>query len=486
MNTDLLQNTLDLPLQLDKSAANRLKDFIRTLFQQEETSYAVFSFPVSAPDPLPTLRKRWNNDTFHYYWEKPAENFAIAAGGELASITASGNQRFMDINRQHQAVTEATASFSTTTHAYAGLMFLGGFSFSDTIQSPNWEAFKPGALTVPRWLIIKDDKYALTTLAYSLDNFTNATDLYQAILDQLVELEQHLKAPSIDTTDKDFSEITHDFPVTHPLNNGHRSWLASVQKARQYIREDRFQKIVLARQLSLPNSAHLHPTEMLHRLRNQYPNCSCFLIHPPRGESFLGATPEHLASFQQNLLLTEALAGSIQRGTTAAEDLRLEQNLAVSTKNRQEHQFVVRDIAQRLDPFAQSIHWHPRPRIKKLSNVQHLYTPVRAELTSDADILSIVGRLHPTPAVGGYPREKAEPYIRRLETFERGWYAGPVGWLNATGSGEFAVAIRSGLIGKQQAQFFAGCGIVADSDPQAEWEETNLKLAPMLTALQYD
>ncbi|MDZ7682556.1 MAG: chorismate-binding protein [Fodinibius sp.] len=127
-----------------------------------------------------------------------------------------------------------------------------------------------------------------------------------------------------------------------------------------------------------------------------------------------------------------------------------------------------------------------RPEVKKLSNVQHLYTPIRVQLKEQVTMLDVIEQLHPTPAVGGYPWGDAAHHIDELEQFDRGWYAGPVGWFNVNGDGEFAVGIRSGLFTKNKAHFFAGCGIVADSDPQSEWEETNLKLKPMLSALQYD
>ncbi|HLR32116.1 MAG TPA: chorismate-binding protein, partial [Fodinibius sp.] len=143
-------------------------------------------------------------------------------------------------------------------------------------------------------------------------------------------------------------------------------------------------------------------------------------------------------------------------------------------------------IRHRLQPLTKNVYCDHQPRIKKLSNVQHLHTPIRAHLKDDTDILPVIEQLHPTPAVGGYPRKDAMEYIRELEDFERGWYAGPVGWMTPSGSGEFAVAIRSGLLSEDEAHFFAGCGIVADSNPKEEWEETNLKLSPMLSALNYD
>jgi menaquinone-specific isochorismate synthase len=483
MDAHLLLNNLDFPLDIDEEVIEQLVQFIAQLFQQQDKSYAVFTFPITSVDPLPFLQKEWNRDTFQYYWEKPSENFAIAAGQTLKTLSADGADRFASINEQKRLFKEHTATFTASTHAFAGLIFLGGFSFFDQSEAPLWDAFDAGALTVPQWLILKDDKYALTTLGFALDDFSSEKKLLEAVLHRLYKIKKQISSPSSGSVQNAQLQYQQESTI---FRNGYEHWVKSVKNAKQKIRDHAFKKIVLARQVTVPRNSAAPPTEMLNRLRKQYQNCCCFLVHPGQGPSFLGATPEQLASFQKELLLTEALAGSIQRGQTISEDADLAENLSFSTKNRKEHRFVVEDIADRLAPFSKNIRHKQRPEIKKLSNVQHLYTPMRANLHHDADILEVLKQLHPTPAVGGYPWKKAAPYIQQLENFERGWYAGPVGWLNAKGSGEFAVAIRSGLVGPRKAHFFAGCGIVSDSDPDTEWQETNLKLTPMISALQYD
>lgn len=484
MDIDLLTDKLELPLQLGRKTDEQLKTFIEELVYGQNSSYATFSVPVGTIDPLSFLERNWDNKTFQYYWEKPSDHFAIAASGQLVQLTASGPDRFADIHRRQQSVREATASFSSGVHSYSGLMFLGGFSFFDKLDHADWHSFEAASLTVPRWLILQDGGHVSATIAVDVRSHPNPDALYAEVIQQLHHIERMLNTTSEQDT---ISGAATAEPVSvHPLKRGSNAWMSSVRKAKEQIRKKVFKKIVLARRLSVPRGDLVHPAALLHRLRRQYQNCSCFLIHPPCGDSFLGATPEQLVAFQHDFLRTEALAGSMERGETAMKDIDLENDLSVSAKNQHEHQFVVRDIEQRLRPFANSIHRSDRPRVKKLLNVQHLYTPIQADLKPEATVLSILDQLHPTPAVGGYPWEKAAPLIRQLEDFERGWYAGPVGWLSATGSGEFAVAIRSGLLSKEKAHFFAGCGIVADSDPQAEWEETNLKLKPMLSALRYE
>jgi menaquinone-specific isochorismate synthase len=163
----------------------------------------------------------------------------------------------------------------------------------------------------------------------------------------------------------------------------------------------------------------------------------------------------------------------------------LEYELLHSQKDLNEHAFVLDAIEENLQRFSDVFEHPVSPGIKKLSNVQHLYTPVHAKIKKGVSRTEVLSKLHPTPAVGGYPREAAMPYISKLEHFDRGWYAAPVGWINAHGEGEFVVAIRSGLIKTNEVRFFAGCGIVEDSNPQKEWDETNLKFIPMLTALEH-
>lgn len=489
MDTDLLSDKLELPLQLDRRTGKRLKAFITGLIQRQEKSYASFTVPLGSLDPLSLLQKNWSDQAFQYYWEKPAKKFAIAAGNELIRLYAAGSNRFTDIHQQKQAVLDAAASFSSVHHSYSGLMFLGGFSFFNEFSDADWNTFEPASLTVPKWLILQDGNRYSVTIAMDIRFYRHPEDLYEEVmhrlhnLDQLIstcpgQKKQHFSRPPVCKTGE-------SIPASN-YNSDYDAWISSVQKAKEEIQKKTFKKIVLARKLSVSRNRTAGPASVLNQLRHQYQNCSCFLIHPANGNSFLGATPEQLVAFQHDVLRTEALAGSMERGATIMEDTDLERDLSFSAKNRMEHQFVVRDIEQRLRPFAHTIHHSSPPQVKKLSNVQHLYTPIQANLKPETTVLSILENLHPTPAVGGYPWGKAAPHIRKLEHFERGWYAGPVGWLNASGGGEFAVAIRSGLLDKEKAHFFAGCGIVADSDPQAEWEETNLKLKPMLSALRYD
>jgi menaquinone-specific isochorismate synthase len=180
---------------------------------------------------------------------------------------------------------------------------------------------------------------------------------------------------------------------------------------------------------------------------------------------------------------TGALAGTTGRGDTPEEDEWLARELMDDEKNRHEHELVADAIREQLDPFAASVAAGER-RVRRLATVQHLETPITAELERDEHVLTLVKALHPTPAVGGLPPDRALETIRETERFDRGWYAAPVGWFDAAGYGSFAVALRSAVVRDATATLFAGVGIVGDSDPDREWDEVDLKYRPMLDELE--
>ena len=222
---------------------------------------------------------------------------------------------------------------------------------------------------------------------------------------------------------------------------------------------------------------------MLNGLRQRFPDCYSFSFANGRGQSFIGASPERLVRVSKGVLETEALAGSIRRGAGASEDAALAAVLRGSEKDLREQRDVLDDIVARLTPLGLELEFLPEPQLRRLANVQHLHTPVRAALPETVRLLDVLAALHPTSAVGGSPREAAVRCIRELEGFPRGLYAGALGWLNARGGGEFFVGIRSALVEGSTARVYAGAGIVAGSTPEKEFAETELKFRAMRDAL---
>ena len=178
-----------------------------------------------------------------------------------------------------------------------------------------------------------------------------------------------------------------------------------------------------------------------------------------------------------------ALAGSVQRGATAAEDAELTAALLASPKDRHEHRLVVDALRRRLQPLTSQLTIANEPTVLTLSNIHHLYTPVKARLRRQNGVLPLVNALHPTPAMGGTPRELALAFIQAHEPTLRGWYAAPVGWIDCSLDGAFAVAIRSAIVQKERAWAYAGAGIVPDSVAQKEWDETGWKFQPIISSV---
>tara|TARA_R100000963_G_C4644907_1_gene108936 strand:+ start:589 stop:1596 length:1008 start_codon:yes stop_codon:yes gene_type:complete len=332
-------------------------------------------------------------------------------------------------------------------------------------------------------VLVKDGKFTILTLTKEIDPSATHEEIYRSYVTTLDNLDRICDAGSYKVDEKKPLNTKVKSPGVD--SEAYTNWVHSVETATDLIKAEEFKKIVLARELNVQLQEPVSDTRLLNHLRNQYPDCYSFLISQDGSSSFIGSTPERLASFHDREVLTEGLAGSISRGKTASEDAVLEHELLHSQKDLSEHAFVLDAIEENLERYSDVVDHPLSPGVKKLSNVQHLYTPVHARIKKGVSRTEVLSKLHPTPAVGGYPREAAMPYISKLEHFDRGWYAAPIGWINANGEGEFVVAIRSGLIKSNEVRFFAGCGIVEDSNPQKEWDETNLKFIPMLTALEH-
>jgi menaquinone-specific isochorismate synthase len=447
-----------------------------------------FSFRFPNVDPLAFLEQQMDQDGRAFYWEQPSNDTAIAAGPALFELDTRGPQRFATLQATYDDLVGHSLQLTTLEHSLSSPLLLSGFAFDNhqLKQSP-WINFGTGQGYIPTWSLIREGQVAIYTIYLSVDGESDWASTTSSIIDHLID--------TLIDVDEQLEQYAHQ---PEPTNNGaqlnvqaytdhaeYKAWISRINKAKAFIEAKNFEKIVLARRQHVQTDRSMHPTRILNQLRNQYPGCYSFMFRQASGATFLGSTPERLGAFYRSHMLTEGLAGSINRGRSATEDAFYEQELRNSTKNLQEHAYVVDAIKDRLEPWSDRIQHPDAPDIKKLSNVQHLHTPITAWMNHHYRPLELVGELHPTPAVGGHPRSAALPYINKLENFDRGWYAAPVGWINGKGRGEFAVAIRSALICDQEAWLFAGCGIVADSDPQEEWEETKLKFIPMKTALRY-
>jgi isochorismate synthase len=439
----------------------------------------------------------------------------LAAAGTAQQCMAQGAHRFAAIATAWQTLLADAVLDLAGAGTPAGPLFLGGCRF-DPLRAPDpaWAAFPDALFILPRLIVAaQGDECWLTASAVLAPDVD-----VEAEHARLLDLHATLFAPTLPATRSRgaLRLLPAPHPGTEPGATGTdprfqmvdaitaRQWQDAVARTAREIRAGRFSKVVLARQTRLTlqgmdgHSAAFDPVRALARLRAGYPAAFHFALarasqsrHPEAGEQvFVGASPERLVRLHHGTVEVASLAGSIRRGATPAEDAALGASLLGSVKDREEHAIVTAMLRAALAPLCRVLDIPNEPVLMRLPNVQHLYTPVRGRLGNARSILDLVERLHPTPAIGGYPAAAALAAIREREGFDRGWYAAPVGWLDRHGDGEFAVAIRSALLRRTgqagDALLFAGCGIVADSDPASEYAESQLKMQAMLSALTPD
>lgn len=340
-----------------------------------------------------------------------------------------------------------------------GPIAIGGFAYrTDREPAGPWSGFPAVLLRVPELAVVR---------ARGRTFATSAT----AGAEDLLGLESGgVRAPA--------ARKLAVAPVRNPV-----SWTAAVDSAAARLRAGDAQKVVLAREVVVHGDGAVSAGMVARSLRAAYPSCFIYLITGADGTAFAGASPELLIRRSGTRAYSQPMAGSIARGATEAEDDRLAEELAQSAKDAAEHHVVADFVVDALRPF--SLHVKARtPEVIRFTNIQHLATLVEAELLEPpAGALDLAAALHPTPAVCGWPRAAANLLIDELEAMERGWYAGGVGWIDSRGDGEFAVALRCGLLWEDGARLYSGNGIMPDSDPARELEETELKFRALLGAL---
>ena len=395
-------------------------------------------------------------------WATP-DGLEIVGCGVAARLEASGSDRF---ERIRTAATQTFAAVDYDGPAVARPRAFGGLAFHDEHDpTPPWDGFDAASFVVPRVLVVRADTGIwLTVVEETRNEATETLDAWRTRLSTLPTMRSSGTNPGVTSTSRTTTR---------------EEWTAGVETALERIRYDELEKVVLAQTLVATLEEPVDVPATLERLRRQYPNCYRFLVEPNGSGTFFGAPPERLVRKDGKRIRTEALAGSVPRGETPEEDDSLAEWMVDSEKFQREHGLVVTAIKSQLEAVTRELTIGEQT-IRRLATIQHLQTPIDGTLETECHVLDIVEALHPTPAVGGLPPGLAWETIRRVEPFERGWYAAPVGWFDGDGNGEFAVGIRSGVATDDAVTLFAGNGIVADSDPTEEWEEVQLKFRPIL------
>ncbi len=398
---------------------------------------------------------------------------AVAALGCVVALEARGPRRFEEVAARWRALA-AVALCDAADARGAGLVAVGGFAFApDGGASPHWSGFAPASLHVPEVALARTgDEVMLTVAALACADDT-ADDLLARIELRLGELRSSPLA-LLDPDPVGRYQVAGSAPPEH--------YEAAVARAVERIRAGTMEKIVLAREVQVHAPAAYDAAAIYGVLRQGFPSCYCLCAG--RGDAaFVAASPELLIRREGMRASTLALAGSTRRSADPSVDDHLGEQLLQSGKDRVEQAIVARRIERALRPHSVWVAAAEEPVIVKMTNIQHLATPIRAQLAHPVGAVRLAGVLHPTPAVGGEPFAVAEPLIPALEGLDRGWYAGPVGWTDTNEDGEFCVALRCALLRGPLARCYAGVGVVRDSDPTAELAETDVKLAALLPLL---
>ncbi|HEV2785260.1 MAG TPA: isochorismate synthase, partial [Solirubrobacteraceae bacterium] len=356
----------------------------------------------------------------------------------------------------------------------AGLIAVGGFAFApDGGASPHWDGFAPASLHVPEVSLARTGDDVQLTVAALVSPDDVADDLLARVERRLAQL-RSAPLPLLDPDPVGRYHVSAGAPPEH--------YEEAVARAVQRIRGGELEKIVLAREVQVHAPAAHDAAAVFGVLRDGFPSCFCFCAG--RGDAaFVAASPELLIRRDGMRASTLALAGSTRRSADPSVDDHLGEQLLQSAKDRAEQAIVARRIERALRPHSVWVAAAEEPVIVKMANIQHLATPIRAQLARPVGAVRLAGLLHPTPAVGGEPFAVAEPLIPALEGLDRGWYAGPVGWTDTNEDGEFCVALRCALLRGPLARCYAGVGVVRDSEPSAELAETDVKLAALLPVL---
>ena len=419
----------------------------------------------------------FDREAERFYWERPSEGRAVAAYGAVAIIETEGPERFALAARRAEEIFAGLHVAGDAEPASAGPLLVGGFAFADAAPaSPVWRGFPAGRLVLPEVLVTRlQDRFHCTVVRAvdpAADVDTECRVLRQRF-DEVCASPRGRPAPGVERGAPEFL-ATADRP--------HAEFGGQIAAALDAISAGDLEKVVLARSVRLEHRDGFAPRALLETLRRTYPSCASFAVGRP-GAVFLGATPERLVRIEDRRVETAAVAGSAPRGRTPEEDARLGRELRENKKEQAEHAVVVRALRDTLATCCDDLTVAETPRLLRLEGIQHLETPLSGHLANGTSLLELVGRLHPTPAVAGAPRRAALDWIALHEGLDRGAYAGPIGFVDADGKGEFCVALRAAVLRGGEARLFAGAGIVSGSEPEAELRETRLKLRALLAPL---
>lgn len=477
---ELLSDRHEPPLTLSPAAIERLRERVRRAAARKSGPQLLVSASsrVQLHAPLSDLLRgaRLDGSPWALIQQPSNAGRGLLALGAATSLTVPGDgpRRLSSVARDWNQLASRALADPPGGVPGAGLVLIGGMAFAPGGGTAGtWTGFGAGDFVVPETSIAVDGDEAVLTVTLSVAPGDDASSGLAG-----AKLPSALLVPESAPPEDPFLEAPQTRSV---LAASHFS--EAVRRATAQIADGEFEKVVLARELEVVAAQPWDVPAVLERLSASFPDCFVFGVGRGTG-SMVGASPELLLRREGQRAETVALAGSARRSDDPSVDEHLAAGLLQSTKDRHEHQLVVQRITGALRPASLWVTAQPQPQVISVANIHHLATPIRAQLRGHSGLLELVDELHPTPAVGGTPSVAALEAIPQLEGFDRGWYTGPIGWIDRAGDGEFFVGLRSGVIRGSVARLFAGVGVVGASDPHDELAETEVKLQAVLSALR--
>jgi salicylate biosynthesis isochorismate synthase/menaquinone-specific isochorismate synthase len=477
----LAGGALGLPEDARERLVRRVEEALRRARRERRRVLASVTVPVAAGiDVSACVLAARGADERAFCLEQPDRGgFALAGLGAAAVVEAEGPGRIAEASGRCRRLAERALADDQETDpdrpAAAGPVWLGGMSFADAGgAAPEWSSLAPIQLVMPEVAFAREEGETRLTVNAVVDGDEAAAAVVERLELRLGTLDPRAAMPLADPDPIESARVAGAMPPAH--------YEAAVARAVERIASGELEKVVLAREVRVHAPGPIDPAPVLDGLRHAFPSCFCYLVATPEA-AFVGASPELLVRREGARAQTVALAGTTRRSADPAVDAHLGERLLQSAKDREEQAIVARRIERTLRPLSLWVAAAQEPALVKVHNVQHLATPIRAQLTEPVGALELAALLHPTPAVGGEPRDRAIAAIPELEGLDRGWYAGAVGWMDLAEDGELCVALRCALLRDRVARLYAGDGIVRDSVPAEELAETEVKLQALLPLL---
>ena len=455
-----------------KDTKEKIQSMLKKYKEMNQDGILCLSCETDIENPL--MWKHFFSLMDGFFWATPKRDFEMMGLNPITYIQhQTPGMPFHTLKEKWaQCMKNAESLVDDGLGLYYPLSF-GAFTFDSEKECIGiWKDLGKNLLAVPEFLCVRKN----TTVSYVLQVYVTKHTHYEELEEKLHNYAQLFKTMQ----NEHIEQKENIFIAKKELP--FEKWADLIDKARHEILQGHLKKVVLARETELCFKDKIDVSQMLARLYTQQADSYIFLLRKA-GESFIGATPERLVFLENQEILSACVAGTKKRGKTEAEDKALGKQLLADDKNLREHNFVVEKVQEIMVECCDTYIIQEKPSLLKSKFIQHLYTPVKGRLKQNIDLFSVIEKMHPTPALGGMPKEKALQFLREEEPFERGWYGAPIGWFDCRENGEFIVGIRSGLVQNQKLTLFAGCGVVVDSDAKMEYEETALKLKPMLESL---